>query len=217
MAPIELDVWVDLMCPVCYVAKRRLEAAVAASAHPSEVSVTYRSFELDPLAARGADGGVAQQLARIQDVTEEQAMVALEAIAIDARPDGIVMDLAAMRPANTLDAHRVLALGRATGGLALQSAVLERLYAAQFAEGKAVDDPAVLLRLGAEAGVDERLLAAVLSSDEYADEVRSDEGAAAELGITAVPFILTDGQIASSGLQTIDGFSRLLGITSGRM
>ena len=214
MAPIELDVWVDLVCPSCYVAKRRIESAITASAHPAEVVVVYHSFELDPQATRG-EGTAAAQFARIQGVSEEDAMAATRAVAIDARPDGIVIDLAALRPANTLDAHRLLAAAKSMGGPALQSAALERLYAAEFAEGKALDDPLVLLRLGADAGVDERRLAAVLASDEFLDEVRADERAAADLGVSAVPFVLAGSQVASSGLQTIDGFSRLVGLASG--
>ncbi len=214
MAPIELDVWVDLVCPSCYVAKRRLEAAVTASAHPAEVAVVYHSFELDPDALRG-EGTAIAQLARIHGVSEPEAWAATEAIAIDARPDGIVIDLEALRPANTLDAHRLLAAAMSMGGPALQSAALERLYAAEFAEGKPLDDHSVLLRLGAEAGIDERRLAAVLASDEFLDQVRADEQRATDLGVSAVPFVLAGSQVASSGLQSVDGFSRLVGLASG--
>ncbi len=217
MAPIELDVWVDLISPACYVAKRRLEAAVAASHHPAEVSVTYRSFELDPAAPCGGGAGAAVQQARIQQTTEVAAMAAIEAIAIDARPDGIVIDLPGLREVNTRDAHRVVAAAFALGGAALQSALLERLFAAYFTEGRALDDTAVLLRLGAEAGVDERRLGAVLASDDYLDRVSADEDAAAERGITSVPFVIAGDRVASSGSLTIEGFSRLLGLASGQM
>ena len=217
MATIELDVWVDLIWPACYVAKRRLEAAVSASAQPAEVSVTYRAFRLDPDAPRGDAASAFVQLARIGGTDVDRAREAVEATAIDARPDGIVMHLDDIRPADTLDAHRTIALARAMGGLALQSAVLERLFAAQFAEGRQLDDDAVLLRLGAEAGLDERRLAAVLASDEYLEEVAADERAAAQIGITTLPFILANGHVGSTGPQTIDGISRLLGLTSERL
>lgn len=217
MASIELDVWIDLISPTCYVAKRRLEAAVAASPHPSEVSVTYRSLELDPDVPRGGDGTAFTQQARLHGVSEEEVRATLEWVAIDARPDGIVIDLDALLPANTLDAHRLLAAALDLGGPALQSAALERLYAAYFAEGRAIDDPAVLLRLGAEAGVDERRLGATLATDDYLEAVRADEAAAGEAGVTSVPFVMAAGQPASAGLQTVEGFSRVLGLASGQM
>ncbi len=217
MASIALDVWVDLISPTCYVAKRRLEAAIAASPHPAEVSVVYRSFELDPDAPRGGEGTAFAQQARLHGVSEEEARVLLESIVIDARPDGIVIDLDALRPVNTLDAHRLLAAALDLGGPALQSAALERLYAAYLAEGKAIDDPAVLLRLGAEAGLDERRLGTALTGDDYLEAVRADEAAAAEAGVTSVPFVMASGQPASAGPQTVEGFARVLGLASGQM
>jgi len=217
MAALALDVWVDLVSPACYVAKHRLEVAVSASAHPAEVTITYRSLELDAHPPTDGSDTVAAQQARIHQVSEEAATAALEALAVEARPDGVAIDVDALRPVRTHDAHRLLAASRAMGGPALQGAVLERLFAAYFTEGKAIDDQAVLLRLGAEAGVDERRLAAILASDDYEAEVAADQQAAAERGITSVPFVLAGDQVASAGLQTVDGLARLLGLATGEI
>lgn len=216
MASLAVDVWVDLISPACFVAKRRLEAAVAASAHPAEVTITYRAFELDPEPPGGADTAAEQQ-ARAHQVTAQAAMATLEELAITTRPDGIVIAPGALQPVRTRDAHRVLHAALSMGGPALQGAVLERLFVAYFTEGRAIDDTPTLLRLAAEAGVDERRLAAILASDEYSEEVLADERDAAERGITSVPFILAGDTVASAGLQEVEGFVQLLGLASSRM
>jgi predicted DsbA family dithiol-disulfide isomerase len=210
MAEIELDVWSDIVCPWCYMGKRRLEAAIMAFERPGDVTVTFHAFELDPNAVAGTGERMVDVLARRYQTDVPGARSMMERAAVAGRPDGIVMDLDNQRTANTFDAHRMVALGLALGGPALQAAVVERLFAAVFAEGKAVDDHAVLQRLGAEAGLDERRLAAVLSGDEFAGQVRSDEETAQEIGISGVPFTVAGQRIAMSGAQPMEGFLELL-------
>jgi predicted DsbA family dithiol-disulfide isomerase len=210
MGEIVLDVWADVVCPWCYMAKRRLEAAVGRSERPADVTVTYHAFELDPGAPVGTGESMVRHLAVAHRMTEERARQVAESAAIAARPDRIVIDVDGLRRANTFDAHRLVALGLAMGGPALQGAVLERLYAGVFAEGRAVDDHAVLQRLAAEAGLDERRVAAVLASEEYADAVRADEQAAAGLGVTAVPFTVADRRLSLQGAQPVETFGDLI-------
>ena len=115
------------------------------------------------------------------------------------RPDGVHIDVDKQLRANSFDAHRLVALGLAQGGPALQAAVLERFYSAHFSEGKAIDDIETLQRLGAEAGLDGRRVSAVLAGDEFADHVRADEAAATDIGITGVPFFMANRRVALSG------------------
>ena len=133
-----------------------------------------------------------------------------ERAALVGRPDGIDMDIDSQVAANSFDAHRIIALGLAQGGHALQGAVIERLFSAHFAEGKAIDDIETLQRIGAEAGLDGRRLAAVLASDDFADQVREDEKAATELGISAVPCFVANRTVALSGAHTVEVMGKLL-------
>jgi predicted DsbA family dithiol-disulfide isomerase len=189
-AKLAVEVWADLTCPWCYLGKRRLERAVAAFEHPHAVHVRYRSFE------RAAVAGAGQAHGRF-------AAPPAEAVAAEraAEEEGLTLDAKHAIPASTFDAHRLMHLGEAEGGLALQSAVAERMFAAHFCEGKALDDRRVLQRVGPEAGLDEHRVAAVLAGDEYADAVREDEREAARLHATSVPYVLADRRIAQAGPQ----------------
>ena len=132
-AMLAVEVWTDLTCPWCYLGKRRLERAVHAFEHPHAVQVRYRSFERD--AAAVAAG-------------EDAAAEAARATAAAAQ-EGLDLPVDHAVPARTFDAHRLMHLGEAEGGPALQAAVAERMFAAHFCEGKALDDPRVLQRVGA--------------------------------------------------------------------
>ena len=210
MTAVEIDVWADVVCPWCYIGKRRLEQAIAESAHPAEVTVTYHAYELDPGAPVGDGSLVLPWLAERYGTDLEGAREMAQRPATIGRPDGLEIDVDEQRRANSFDAHRIVALGLAQGGHALQAAVLERLYSAHFAEGRQIDDIETLQRLGAEAGLDGRRLSAVLASREYADQVRQDERAATEIGITGVPFFMANRKVALSGAHSAEVIGQLI-------
>lgn len=114
------------------------------------------------------------------------------------------------RPGPSFDALRVVALGLALGGPPLQGAVLERLLHAHFTEHRDVGDVAQLQRLGAEAGLDERRLAAVLAGDDFADEVRRDEEEARAIGVETVPYVVVNGTHSVHGAQPLEVLKELL-------
>jgi predicted DsbA family dithiol-disulfide isomerase len=210
MTAVEIEVWVDVVCPWCYIGKRRLEKAIADSAHPAEVTVTYHAFELDPQVERGDGTTVLQWLAERYGTDLAGAREIAERPAVLGRPDGIEMDVDRQLRANSFDAHRMVALGLAQGGPALQAAVLERLCRAHFAEGRAIDDIETLQRLGAEAGLDGRRLSAVLASEEYAAHVRADEEMAQDIGVTGVPFFMANRRVALSGAHSVEVIGQLI-------
>ncbi|MGZ6754794.1 MAG: DsbA family oxidoreductase [Nocardioides sp.] len=210
MSVVEIDVWSDVVCPWCYIGKRRLEYAIAESAHPADVTVTYHAFELDPGTPRGDGSTVLSWLAERYGTDLDGAREIAERPATMARPDGIDIEVDRQLRANSFDAHRIVALGLAQGGHALQAAVLERLYSAYFTEGKAIDDIETLQRLGAEAGLDGRRLSAVLAGTEYGDQVRADERAATEVGISGVPFYMANRRVALQGAHTVETIGQLI-------
>ena len=202
MSAIDIEVWVDVVCPWCYIGKRRLERAIADSAHPAEVTVTYRAFELDPTKPVGTGRSVLSRLAERHGTGPDETREMAERAALIGRPDGIDINVDLQVDANSFNAHRMVALG--------QAAVLERLFSAHFTEGKVIDDIETLQRLGGEAGLDGRRLAAVLAGKDFADHVLEDEKAARDLGINAVPCFVANRHVALSGTHTVEVMGKLI-------
>lgn len=210
MSTVQIDVWADVVCPWCYLGKRRLEYAIAESAHPAEVTVIYHAYERNPRVPKGDGTTVLEWLARTHATDLDKAREIAERPATLARPDGVDIEVDKQLLANSFDAHRLVALGLTQGGPALQGAVLERLFSAHFAEGKQIDDPEALQRLSAEAGLDGRRVSAVLAGDHYADAVRADEEAAAQIGITEVPFYMANEKLALVGVHSVEVLGQMI-------
>jgi predicted DsbA family dithiol-disulfide isomerase len=204
---VQVEIWSDIVCPWCYVGKRRFEAALAAFEHRDEVTVTWRSFELDPQApvTRAVDS--ATHLAQKYGMTREQAQTSQSKLADVAAADGIDMRFDLARGGNTFDAHRLVHLAEAHG---LQDAMTERLMRAYFTEGEPIGDADALARLALDVGLPEDEVRDVLATDRYAAEVRDDERTAASLGIHAVPFIAVDRRIGAAGARPPEALGELL-------
>jgi predicted DsbA family dithiol-disulfide isomerase len=196
---LRIDVWSDIACPWCFVGKRRLEQALKEFPHDTEV--IWHAFELDPAAPKERDPSVshAERLARKYGMSVAQAQQAADRLTAAGRAEGIRFDFKHIRSGNTFDAHRLVHLGHARG---LQGAVKERFLRAYFEEGQLMSDHPTLVRLAAEAGLDEGEATDVLVGDAYADAVRADEAAARNLGIDGVPCFVLDGRYAVSGAQS---------------
>ena len=207
---MQVEIWSDVVCPWCYIGKRRFEAALAAFDHGDRIEITWRSFELDPTAPVERTGDYASRLARKYGMTHERAMATLHHMTDVAAEDGLELDFARTRPGNTFDAHRVIHLAHDRGGAAQQGAVKERLLRAYFTEGEPIGDVDTLVRLAGDAGLDEADVKDALAAGAFADHVRADEAAADELDITGVPFFLVDRTFALSGAQSVDVFLRVL-------
>jgi predicted DsbA family dithiol-disulfide isomerase len=204
---MNIEIWSDVVCPWCYIGKRRFERAVASFGHPDEVTITYRSFELDPDAPAQRAGTQAEHLARKYGMTIAQAERANEQMTERAAADGLEFRFDLVRGGNTFDAHRLLHLAKDHG---LQPEMKERLMRATFTEGLPIADQPTLVRLAAEVGLPAAQVQAVLDGDAYADAVRADEQQAARYGISGVPFFVADGKYAVSGAQPPEVLLQLL-------
>jgi predicted DsbA family dithiol-disulfide isomerase len=198
---MNIEIWSDVVCPWCYIGKRRFEAALARFAHRDDVEVVWRSFELDPTAPPIRTDDHATRLAAKYGMSREQALANHERLTQMAAQEGLAFDFEKSRSGNTLDAHRLLHLARERG---VQDAVKERLFRAYFTEGEPIGDPATLVRLVSDAGIPAADAQAVLGSDAYAADVRADESEARELGINGVPFFVLDRRYGVSGAQPAD-------------
>jgi predicted DsbA family dithiol-disulfide isomerase len=200
-APVlEVEVWSDVVCPWCYVGKRRLEAALARFPHKEQVRLTWRSFELDASAPRSyaGQGTYAERLARKYGTDVPQAQGMLDRMTAVAAEEGLTFDFGKARPGNTFDAHRLLHLAAERG---VQDRLKERLVRACFTEGQPIADVDTLVALAAEAGLPAEEARAVLAGDRYADAVRADEARARQLGISGVPFFVLGNRYGVSGAQ----------------
>jgi len=204
---VDIEIWSDVVCPWCYVGKRNLEAALAEFPHADQVTVSWRSFELDPSTPARVELSMDEVLERKYGMTPDQAATANRQMTELAAKVGLEYHLDRVQIGNTFDAHRLLHLAAGEG---LGGPLKERLLRAYFTEGRAVSDHATLAQLAGEVGLDPERVAEVLTSDEFAPEVRADEARAVALGSTGVPFFVLDGRFGVPGAQPPDVLLRLL-------
>jgi predicted DsbA family dithiol-disulfide isomerase len=207
---MQVEIWSDVVCPWCFIGKRRLEAALDTFAHRDEVTVELRSFELDPTApipatermeevlGRKYGGGVANARRMMANVTELAA------------EEGLEYHLDQTLRGNTADAHRLLHLALREGGPRVQATLGEALMTAYFTRAEDVTDHDVLRKAATEAGLDAVRVDEVLVSREYADAVRVDVDQARAFGATGVPFFVFDRKYAVAGAQPTEVFSDVL-------
>ncbi len=195
---VNIDIWSDVVCPWCYVGKRRFETALSTFKHADEVTVTWHSFELDPTTPAVPTESHVARLAAKFGTSGTKAQQMLDQMTNTAAAEGLEFRFDLNRSGNTFDAHRLLHFAAERG---LQAEVKERLFRATFTEGQPIGDHRTLIDLAAEVGLDAAEVADVLAGDAYANDVRLDERQATQLGITGVPFFVLDGKYGVSGAQ----------------
>src|SRR4051794_3840495 len=204
---MQVEIWSDVVCPWCYIGKRRFERALEAFSHSDQVTVTYRSFELDPGAPTERNGSHTEHLARKYGITVERAEQMHAQLTDVAAGEGVEFRFDLLRGGNTFDAHRLLQLARKHGR---QLPLKERLLRATFTEGIPIAEKDALVRIAGEAGIPTEEARAVLDSDSSPDEVRADEQQAARYGISGVPFFVVDGKYGVSGAQPSEALLQVL-------
>lgn len=191
---VDIDIYSDVVCPWCYIGKRRLEAAL--DGFDGEVTLRYRPFQLDPGTPRGPRplldwlGPKFGGQARARQMTAHTTSVAAG--------DGIEMHFDTALIANTFDAHRLIWFANRAGA---GPAVVEALHRAHFTEGLDIGSHDVLASAAAGAGLDESAVRAFLGSADGVDEVRAEIEDAYRLGVSSVPTFVFAGKYAVSGAQ----------------
>jgi predicted DsbA family dithiol-disulfide isomerase len=212
---MRIEIWSDVVCPWCFVGKRRLETALAGFEHADEVEVVYRSFELDPSAPHSTESGGGHELstgvlARKYGRPEAEMRQMQQQLIDLAAEEGLAFRLFDTVHTNTVDAHRLLHLALETGGPALQGELKEALLSAYFEQAADVGDRDVLTKVAVGAGLDEARVREVLAGREYADAVAADVAQARAYGATGVPFFVVDRAYGISGAQPAEVFSQVL-------
>ena len=204
---MRVEIWSDVVCPWCYVGKRRFEQALASFPHRDQVEVVWRSFELDAAAPPERVGDYAQLLATKYGVSVERGQEMIDTMTATAAQEGLDFRFDRARVGSTFDAHRLLHLAAERG---LQDALKERLMLATFTQGEPIGDRETLVRLAVEVGLDVDEVEAVLSDGRYAEQVREDEREAQRFGISGVPFFVVDRTYGVSGAQPAQVLSEVL-------
>ncbi len=204
---MHVDIWSDVVCPWCYLGKKRFEQALQAFGGRDEVTVTYRSFELDPEMPRGVTTPTVDMLAGKYGMSPRQAEQAQRQMEQRAAGAGLTFRMDGLVSGNTRDAHRLLQLAKLRGR---QPELMERLQRAYFTEHGSIFDHEPLASLAGEAGLDPAEAAGVLASEEYGDAVDADEAMARSLGATGVPFFVVGRRYGFSGAQSAETIAEVL-------
>ena len=197
---LTIDVISDVVCPWCFVGRRRLGAALAllAQRRPDIVPVvSWHPFQLNPdLPREGID-----RRAYLEAKFGSAERIELVRARISAIGDAVGIEFAfdriTMQP-NTLDAHRLISWAQARGGA---EDVVERLFRAYFLEGRNVGERATLIDVAGGAGFDRDEASAMLASEHGGEEVATMDRRVRELGVNGVPFFIFDGKVAVEGAQ----------------
>jgi len=204
---MRVDIWSDLVCPWCYVGKRRFEKALARFDNRDQVHIVHRSFQLNPAAPRDGTSSRREMLMRKYRRSPDQVVEMDARMTETAAAEGLEFHLEGTLTGNTFDAHRLVHLGQAQG---LQDAVVERLFRAYFTEQQSLFDRETLVHLGADAGLNRDEAAAALGDNRYADAVDMDIEIAHRLGVTGVPFFVINDRYGISGAQAPETFLDVL-------
>jgi predicted DsbA family dithiol-disulfide isomerase len=202
-----VEIWSDIVCPFCYLGKRKFEEALAQFENADQVRVVWKSFQLNPDVMTDTSISVYQHLSRSKGITEEVARQMAEGVTQRAKEAGLNYDFDKAVVANTYRAHCLLHLAKEHG---MQNTMKERLLKAYFIEGMNVDDPDVLVKLGTEVGLNAQEISEKLSSDAFRPEVEEDMDLAQRFGIRGVPYFVFDRKYAVSGAQESPVFLQTL-------
>jgi len=204
---MKVEIWSDVMCPFCYIGKRKFEKALEHFDHKDKVEIEWKSFQLDPSLKTDPNKSTLQHLAQNKGWSQEYAQQMLAHVTDMAKDEGLTYNMDKSVVANSFDAHRFSHLAKKHG---LQDAAEEKLFLAYFTEGKNTADHETLVQIGTDIGLDAAEVRAVLSSNTYADEVQHDIYQAQQVGVRGVPFFVVNQKYAVSGAQPSETFLGLL-------
>ena len=212
MASVRVEIFSDVVCPWCYIGKRRFDTAVANLVGKGvifDLEVEYKPFQLDPSASFDKASPVSEAYARKFGSQERAAEIMAHVTEIAAK-DNIKFRMDRALRANTMLAHRVSYIAARDYGSQLQAQLQELLFKAYFTDGAYIGDLEVLIACATEAGMNAESTRYFLQNNEGLAEVEAELRLAAETGISAVPTFIFDGKWSVPGAQEVEVFERVL-------
>ena len=204
---LKVQIWSDIMCPFCYIGKRRIEEALSQFEHKEAVAIEWKSFELDAHFTPSSNDNLAEHLADKYGRDIDWAQTMLENMTQNAKAAGLDFHFDKSVLANSRNAHRLLHLAKKHG---LADKLEEILFKAYFTDGKDLNNLDTLAELGIAVGLDAEAVAQVLHSNAYSNEVKQDIQEAGAIGVQGVPFFVFDNKYAISGAQPTTAFLQTL-------
>ena len=204
---MKVEIWSDVMCPFCYIGKRKFESALDSFPHKDSIQVVWHSFELNPNLRYNPGRDAYAYVAEIKGQTREWSVKIHDSLAQSAKSIGLDYNFDKAKITNSFDAHRVIQLAKKYN---LTDEVEERFFKAYFTDGELMSDHETLIRLAAEAGLSKEEVTKVLETGQYAEEVRKDAVEARSMGANGVPFFVMDRKYAVSGAQDTSVFIQTL-------
>lgn len=204
---MKVEIWSDVICPFCYIGKRRFEAALAAFDGKEDLTIEWKSFQLDPNATYQAEKGFYERFSEMKNVSVDESK-AMHANLVEAAADlGLTYNFDHAKITNTFDAHRLIQLAKKHQ---LGDKAEELLFEAYFTYGALISDKETLRSIGLSIGLPESALDEMLAGDFYHSAVEADLAEAQHLGIRGVPFFVFDRKYAVSGAQPKEVFLQAL-------
>lgn len=204
---MKIEIWSDVVCPFCYIGKRKLEKALAKFPQKEEIELEWKSFQLNPDLKTNPDLSTLEYLAESKGWSLEQAREISSQVAGMAESEGLTFNFDNAVVANTKNAHRLIHLAKSVGK---GGEMKERLLKAYFTEGLNIDDSETLVSLGIDIGLEEEIIKKLLESNQYEDAVDQDIYESRLLGVKGVPFFVLDRKLGISGAQPDEVFTQTL-------
>lgn len=200
---LEVEIWSDVMCPFCYIGKRRFEKALRNFEHSDQINIRWKSFQLNPDMVTDPERNMIEYLAEVKGWSITQSKDMHEQVVNMAKEEGLVYNFDKAVVANSFDAHRLIQMAKEKG---LDDRAEELLFKSYFTDGGNIADHSLLTTLGQEIGLEENKVKSVLANDEYTDQVQQDIYEAQVMGIRGVPFFVINKKYGISGAQSSDTF-----------
>ncbi len=204
---MKIEIWSDIICPFCYIGKRRLELALENFKHKEAVDIEWKSYQLDPTMEHQEPGSIDQYLSAKKGMPLEQAKQLNQHVTNMAKEVGLDYHFEKAIPNNTLLAHQLIHFAKHHGK---QNEMKERLLQAYFTKGEDIGDIHQLVQIAKELGLDEKEAMESLNSNAFNGEIELDQYHAQQIGVRGVPFFVFNNKYAISGAQPETAFAELI-------
>ncbi|EAZ82915.1 DsbA family oxidoreductase [Algoriphagus machipongonensis] len=204
---MKIEIWSDVVCPFCYIGKRKLEQALDNFPQKDQIEIEWKSFQLNPDLKTDPSLSSLEYLSKSKGWSMPQTIQITQQVVDMANEVGLEYHLDKTVVANTMNAHRLIHLAKESNN---GGEMKERLLKAYFTEGKNVDDSEILISLGTEVGLDADRIKQMLNSDEFENAVRQDIYESQQVGVKGVPFFVLDRKFGISGAQPDQVFTQTL-------
>lgn len=204
---MKIEIWSDVVCPFCYIGKRKLEKALDKFPLKDQVEIEWKSFQLNPEEKTNPSINTLEHLAQSKGWSMDQTREITSNVVAMAKEQGLEFDFEKAKVANTKSAHRLIHFAKQQGK---GGEMKERLLKAYFSDGENVDDPNTLIKLGVEIGLNESEIKSMLASNQFDDAVDQDIYESRLIGVRGVPFFVLDRKFGISGAQPDQVFEETL-------